>query len=106
MEVTTVFTDSDTEERSQDVIDPDLNRSDLDIGGSDLELTSLNNEDISEFSVETKLNEDYLTGEQCMETQQSVQALLDQEKGISISSYKFLCHPFSRAQTLLVVLLL
>lgn len=69
MDVATVFS-----ERSESDLEPDLN-------ADALYLSTMNNEETSEFSVENKMTEGSIEEQQCLETEQSVQALLDQEKG-------------------------
>lgn len=73
MEATAVFPESSG--KSSADLDPSISTGDLDLG------ITMATEESTEFALETKINEEYLNEEQCLETEQSVQALLDQEKG-------------------------
>lgn len=79
MDVTSVFS-----VRSDNDLEPDLNTGDLD-------LSSMDNQDTSEFSVDNKVTADYLDEQQHLETENSVQALLDQEKGTSHMTLSVCC---------------
>lgn len=73
MDVTTEI--GECSQRSPSDLEPGIARSNLD-------LSAMGDED--DMSVENTLNEAYLDEEQCLETEQSVQALLEQERGNEI----------------------